>query len=564
MATDSQFPLQLSDFVDAETLQELQAGYCSIGRLAGLMVDSGGRDLTQPTWAGESADPGNRSVLIEPMRSAARKAVRQGNPICKELEQGLRCLAAPVVVDGESIAGVVLAGRNLAGPPTEHDPAATERLNAAGDFLQTFCETLARLCHQARELRNRVEELRTVYNVTGLLAGKRDLQEILDLTGRQVVDVIRCKACSIRLLDEATGLLTIKAVCNLSEAYLSKGPVSVSENPIDEEALEGKIVYIADAPSDPRTRYPEQARAEGLVSGLIAGMIYRGKPVGVVRVYTGVKYRFSPFEAALLRAIASQTAAAIVNARLHEEAIEADRYARQMHYAGQVQRRMIPKHPPAHASMQFGCIYDPTLEVGGDFYDFIELSEGHLGIAIADVVGKGVPASVMMASVRSALRAYAHNVYDINEILSHVNRHMCRDTLTSEFATLFYGVLSPDGRTLTYCNAGHDPPLLLRDGKIIRLDVGGLAIGVIPDEAYVRDVVKLEPGDLILLYTDGVVEALNFADQAFGRQRLEESLIRYRDLHGGKIAHNVLWDVRRFVGLADQTDDITMVSIKVP
>jgi sigma-B regulation protein RsbU (phosphoserine phosphatase) len=292
-------------------------------------------------------------------------------------------------------------------------------------------------------------------------------------------------------------------------------------------------------------------------------MIYRGRPVGVVRVYMGTKHQFSQFEAALLRAIASQTAAAIVNARLHEEAMEADRYARQMQYAGQVQRRMIPKHPPDHPSVEFGCVYDPTLEVGGDFYDFIKLPEGHVGIAIADVVGKGVPASVMMASVRSALRVYAYNVYDINEILSHVNRHMCRDTLASEFATLFYGVLSPDGRSLTYCNAGHDPPLLLRDGAITKLEAGGLAIGVIRDEIYANDVVQLQPDDVILLYTDGVAEALNFADQTYGRRRLEESLIRHGLLHGSQIAQNVLWDVRRFVGLADQSDDITLVSMKI-
>ncbi|GMU24240.1 MAG: hypothetical protein AMXMBFR13_43160 [Phycisphaerae bacterium] len=442
--------------------------------------------------------------------------------------------------------------------PWNADEAQTARTLAT-----LLAELLAALSTADEDLHRRIDELSTVYNIVGLLAGTRDLQVILDKTARMVCEVMRVKACSIRMLDEASGVLTVQAVFNLSDEYLNKGPVTVDENPIDAAAIRGEMVRIIDAPADPRTRYPEQARKEGIVSGLVCGMIYRGKAVGVLRVYTGEPHAFSPFEEALLRAVASQAAAAVINARLMAETIEAERYARQMAYAGEVQRRMIPAGPPAHPGLDIGAVYRPTYQVGGDFYDFILLPKGNLGVAIADVSGKGVPASLVMASLRSALRVYAYFMYDIDRILSEVNRHVCRETTIREFVTAFYGVITPDGRRMTYCNAGHDPPVLLRRDRIQNLETGGMVLGVDPKAVFERAILTLEPGDVLMLYTDGAVEALNFHDERFGRQRLQESLIRHADQPAQLAAQNILWDIRRFRGLADRTDDVTLVIIKV-
>ena len=407
------------------------------------------------------------------------------------------------------------------------------------------------------------ETLAAVYDIAGLLAGTLDLQEILDRTARTVCEVMRVKACSIRLLDEAAGSLAVRAVHNLSREYLNKGQVIVGENPIDAAAIRGEMVHITDAPTDPRTRYPQQAKKEGIVSGLVCGMIYRGKVVGVLRVYTGEPVTFTPFDESLLRAVASQAAAAIINARLLAETLEAERYARQIAYAGEVQRRMIPAEPPTFKHVEIGAVYRPTFNVGGDFYDFIRLAEGNLGVGIADVSGKGVPASLLMASLRSALRVYAYFTYDIDRIMAGVNQHVCRETTIGEFATVFYGVLSPNGRRLTYCNAGHVPPMLLRHGRIEYLATGGMVVGVDPDAGFAVDPLQLRAGDVLLLYTDGATEALNFSEEPFGRERLEASLLRYADQSAPLITKNILWDIRRFRGLADRTDDLTLVALKI-
>lgn len=439
--------------------------------------------------------------------------------------------------------------------------AEAEAVRNLGGML---VELFANLCMQDEDLRSRIEELSAVYNIAGLFAGTLDLREILDKTARMVCEVMRVKACSIRMLDETSGYLTIKAVHNLSWEYLDKGPVSVDSNPIDQAAIQGEMVRILDMPHDERVLYPEQARREGIVSGLVCGMIYRGKPVGVIRVYTGKRHTFTPYEESLLQAVASQAAAAAINARLLAEAIAAERNTRQIAYAGDVQRRMIPRTPPTHPHIEIGALYRPTYRVGGDFYDFIQLPGGNLGIGIADVSGKGVPASLMMASLRSALRVYAYFTYDVDMIMADVNRHMCRDTTVGEFTTAFYGVLTPDGRRMTYCNAGHDPAIHLRGGKLLSyLETGGMVLGVDPAARYERGIVDLMPGDMLFLYTDGAVEALNFADESFGRQRLVESLLEHASQPIDRIVQSINWDLRRFRGLADRLDDVTMVALKI-
>jgi sigma-B regulation protein RsbU (phosphoserine phosphatase) len=168
-----------------------------------------------------------------------------------------------------------------------------------------------------------------------------------------------------------------------------------------------------------------------------------------------------------------------------------------------------------------------------------------------------------MASLRSALRVYAKFTYDIDHIMAMLNKHVCAETKIGEFTTLFYGVLSPDGRRLTYCNAGHEPPMLLRNGQIQPLGTGGMVLGIDETARFERELVSLQPGDVVLLYTDGAAEALNFSDEQYGRPRLGESLIRYADQPAQLIAQNILWDIRRFRGLADRIDDVTLVVLKI-
>jgi len=397
--------------------------------------------------------------------------------------------------------------------------------------------------------------------VAAMLAGRTELQAILDGATRSLVELLHLRAASIRLVDEETGELRIASQSNMSQAYRDKGPIHRSASAIDSEALDGATVYVANLQTDPRTVYRDDARREGIVSGLVTPLSNGGRAFGVLRAYTAEPYVFPPNQVALLQAIATQVAAAIVNARLTKELREADRMERQIRGAAEVQRRMIPASAPVTDRFSFGCVYEPSWELCGDFYDFLEFPSGDIGVVIADVMGKGVPASLLMASARAALRSHAKRVYDVNVIVEEVNLRLYKDTLDSEFATAFYGVLSADGKRLTYCNAGHDPPMLLRDGTIRELSAGGMLLGVDRDAKYERAVQHLRQGDVILMYTDGIIDAANFEGETYGRVRLRESLLRHAALPPNQLARQILWDVRRYAGLSRLMDDITLVAI---
>lgn len=573
----------LTRVVTVEVLQNLQERFAALGRMTVCLCTVEGEFMTLPTWGSrfsEMIGTSNvgRAVFLDAIRDSLSSVGAVQQRSCLE---GMQTYVAPIMHDGVRLALIVVGTRTHTPPDRrmasemaaryELDPDELLRQGALIDpfrggapeaihrFADVLAHMIAALYAQALCIERQLGDLRVIHRLSDLLTGTLDLQEILDLTVRRVVDAMPVKACAIRLLNEATGELVIQAVFNLSEEYLRKGPVFLRDNAVDATAFAGETVYIEDASNDPRNRYSENARREGIVSGLSVPMTYRGETVGVIRVYTSKPHVFSSSEEALLRSIGSQAAAAIIHSRLYAEQTEAEKVRRQVETAGHIQRRMLPGRVPRHHALEFGCVYEPTLDLGGDLYDFLELPEGRLGVCIADVVGKGLPAALMMASLRSALRAYAHGNPDLAATVAAVNRHMHRETAVTEFATMVYGVFTPEGRTFSYCNAGHPPPLLLRGDYFNDLAAGGMVLGVEADAVYDCEVVSVHPGDVVVMITDGVTEAMNFQGEPFGRHRLLASIWNHRSLDAKQLAKQILWDVRRFVGLADQSDDITIV-----
>ena len=475
-------------------------------------------------------------------------------------------------------------GQLLAGPGGEEPAPARARILVAGEHVGTIAagagapetealrtlglmrDVLARLCEQAGQLRDRVEELAAMYSLTHDFTGRMDPAEVYPLAAETMVKATGADACSIRMLNEERTELLVIAACGLSEDYMSKGPILLADSQIDREVLAtGEPVYIADERTDQRVLYKAEARREGIVSALCAPMTYRGRIEGIVRVYTKRPHEFDWFESSLIRGVAAQAASAIVNARLYAEAVNAENMRRQLRLAGEVQRRMIPPAAPQIRGLDIAAIYEPCFELGGDFYDFIELPDENLGVCVADVAGKGVRASLLMASARSALRAHASHTYSLSAVLSAVNEHMVRDSRESDFATMFYGVLDIPKRRLTYCCAGHEPGMLLRGGEVRLLRSPGGVIGMDTSVGYGQELIDLESGDALILFTDGLPEALNFQDEPFGRQRVREAALAEvgRDGSAEAVAKYLLWEMRRFTGLHTRRDDLTMVVIRV-
>jgi serine phosphatase RsbU (regulator of sigma subunit) len=575
--------LRLTDFMDLPTLQEIQDSFAAVANVKAIITDAQGNVLTSPNPTkeflhrqqtiaaaeGEDGVPGGGGEA-----SAAAGPHKAG-----------REYVAPIIVDSQRLGTIRMTPSTAAaglddtkavalaekyGLDAKQMKALATQLTrakstrpAAIQFLFLLANAIARLCYQEYQLRQRINELTAVYSVAMMLSESRDLQVVLQRTAQVVCEVMGTKASSIRLVDSENDELVIKAVYNLSKQYLDKGPIRLSKAIIDQVAFsEAGYEYVRDMATDPRVQYPEESKREGVVSMLSVGLRYKGRPVGVLRVYTDEETQFSQLRIDLMKAVAAQAAAAIENARLLEESLAAEALERQVSMAADVQQRMIPQKPPVIPGLDLASVYVPCFELGGDFFDFIPMPQDNVGLAIADVSGKGVPASLIMASVRAFLRAQVDNVYYLYEIVRRINLMLCRDTKATEFVTLLYGVVDARNRRLTYCNAGHPPGLLLRDGRLIELGSDNMVLGVDPEQAYAQQFVDLKQGDLLLLYTDGLADAMNFNGETFGRQRIVEAF-KKGGATADTVAQNILWDMRRFVGLTKRTDDVTMIVARV-
>ncbi|MFA6226478.1 MAG: SpoIIE family protein phosphatase [Methanoregula sp.] len=245
---------------------------------------------------------------------------------------------------------------------------------------------------------------------------------------------------------------------------------------------------------------------------------------------------------------------------------EKERYAKEMEIEKKIQETFLPAFTPTIPVIELVATNLPAMEIGGDLYDFIPLDGDRWGLAIADVSGKGVSAALFMALCRTIIRVSGGAEADPSIALRRANRLIYEDGRSSMFVTVFYSVLDPVKKTLTYVNAGHNPPLLIRrdpPGIPILEDGRCIALGVVPKVDIVHGELDLEPGDLIVMYTDGVTEAFNIRDEEFGEERLADYIKNHRDDPVQKILDGLIAEIRTFSGSAPQSDDITLVVVRV-
>lgn len=267
-----------------------------------------------------------------------------------------------------------------------------------------------------------------------------------------------------------------------------------------------------------------------------------------------------------LAASFNRMAAAVKRGR--EEALERARLESELAAARKIQERLLPDEMPEFSGFEIAGISLPSQQVGGDYFDFLDIGTGQLGIAIADVSGKGMPAALLMANLQASLHAQVIKPGNVAEMVSRINNQLVRSTDPNMFATFFYGILDRSQSSFTLANAGHNPPLLFRrGGKIEHLEAGGLVLGFLPDQKYLQQTVDIETGDIIVLYTDGITEAVGssgekLSENLFGEERLIEAVQHNSNKSAREIQSSILDAIAAHTANIPQSDDITLVVIK--
>ena len=240
---------------------------------------------------------------------------------------------------------------------------------------------------------------------------------------------------------------------------------------------------------------------------------------------------------------------------------------RELDLAREVQQRLFPQAYPPIAGLDYAGACRPAKGVGGDYYDFIRLSDTELGIAIGDVSGKGISAALLMATLRALLHAQTrHRVTDLTDVMVNLNRLVYESSTANRYATFFYAQYDASTRLLEYVNAGHNPPLIFRTRSdrhdVLRLDGSGPVVGLFPECSYVKQSMRLEEGDLLVLYTDGITEAMNAAGEEWGEDRLMQMIGASRALPARELIDHILHTCDEFVAGAAQYDDMTLITAR--
>lgn len=414
-------------------------------------------------------------------------------------------------------------------------------------------------CNKSQE---KISQLESLVNASRILNSTLDLQELLRLFMDVATREMKADRSTLYLVDKKQKELW---------SLITQGPnmveirLPIGKGISGRVAETGETINIDDPYNDPRF-YREIDRKTGYVTRNILCMPMRnkrGEIIGVMQILNKNEGNFTADDEYYLENLSLQSSVAIENAQLHKEALERRRLEAELKLAYQIQKNLLPKCDPHIEGYSISGINIPCLEVGGDYYDFIPLGDA-LGIAIGDVSGKGIPASLLMANLQAALKVLGPLGHSSDEVVSKLNLLLKSSSTPNKFITFFYGLLDLKTGALRFTNAGHNPPMLVRPGQeVIDLSTEGLIMGAFSDAVYHESTVQLRPNDIMVLYTDGITEAVDPDRRQFGESRLLRLVEENRDRSAAEIKQSIIDNVIAYASGQPTFDDITLIVVKV-
>ena len=403
------------------------------------------------------------------------------------------------------------------------------------------------------------KERELLYDVGKKLSSTLNIDEVLKLILDSLQQVVGFNAGGVYLIDDKRDELDTV----YSEGYGNQADTFVhlkyGQGLVGWVATSGEAEIVSDVSADDRY---VSARPETR-SEIVTPMKIDGRVIGVMNLESDRPAAYDEKSLELLEAFASQAAISVERARLHETMLANQRLEEQLTIAREIQLTFLPKKNPVMAGYDISGVNIPSGEVGGDYFDFIKIIDNQTGISIADVSGKGIPASLIMAAFRASLIAEIRNNFSIRTICSKVNRLIYESVERGNYVTAFYGVLDSRNDIFTFSNCGHNQPIHLKSNdEVCFLKEGGLALGIVEDTEYEERPIFIQSGDLILFYTDGVTESVDSDGNQFGEERLIEILKENRKLSAGDINRALYNRIKSFASPTHVFDDLTMIVMK--
>lgn len=429
--------------------------------------------------------------------------------------------------------------------------------------IQHLQDENRRLNRENFRLQRAVEELGILNEIATAINSTLALEKILDLIAQHCVHHFQAEQGAVLLLEEQKVARPFQTICRVGDTSHKRLPFRLDDQ-LTGWMLKNRLpLLINDMRADRRF-----ATGEGdlfpVRSLLCVPMVCKGKMTGLLAVFNKKSAGgFSADDQRLLAIIASESGQVIENARLAEKEKALLHVQEELRLAYEIQSNLLPKEAPRLAGYDIAGKSIPAKEVGGDYFDFMTVEEQRLAFCLGDVSGKGLPAALLMANLQAAVRSQAMAGTSLTDCLERANSLLFRNTSPEKFATLFFGCLDASGHVLHYCNAGHIHPFLIKtSGANRRLETGGMVLGCLDGIPFAEDETSLEKGDMLVVFSDGVSEAVNSAGEEFGESQLASLAAANSDLSAAALIENIFATVGEHARNQPQMDDMTMVVVK--
>jgi len=407
-----------------------------------------------------------------------------------------------------------------------------------------------------------------LFKLAGEIGRETDLNGLLLMILNKSRPWIQAEACSIFLPDEETGELIINSARGDRAPQLGTLRVPKGKGIVGSAMEEKKTIRVDDVSKDPRFYSKADEKTGWTTKALLAApLLEGGECVGVIEFLNPIgRVAFTQTDETMVEYFAGLVAAALVRMRAHKAALERAAVQRDLDLARELQGGLLPKVFPTREEapgIELFARLEPAKEVSGDLYDFFPVEDGKMCFVVGDVSGKGIAAGIFMAVTRTLIRATAVPGRSPLEIMNRVNTQLAKENQASLFVTMILGIVDTATGRMVYGQGGHNPPILVPvQGKPTYEPAGGMPLGVFEDAKFGERELQLKPGETLLVYTDGVTEAMNQAKDLFGEDRLEKAVTGVASLSPEKIAERVIEQVEGFVLEAERSDDITLLAIQ--